>query len=55
VSYCLALDAPAHMGRLDQLLSDPLGPDRETWGLTDQATEQARAMEALAGGPARPR
>jgi hypothetical protein len=51
----LALDAPTHMARLDQLLEAPLGPDRETWGTNPQAAEGAQAMEALVGGPARPR
>jgi hypothetical protein len=51
----LALDAPVHMARLDQLLEAPLGPDRETWGLGSQAAEGTHAMEALVGGPARPR
>ena len=43
------------MGALDRLLASPLGPDRETWGTHPAATEGASAMEALAGGPARPR
>jgi hypothetical protein len=51
----LALDTPAHSARLDQLLEAPLGPDRDTWGATPAATRSAAAMEALAGGPARPR
>ena len=55
MAYCLALDVPVHQDRLDTLLASPLGPDRETWGATPEATQGAAAMEALAGGPAPPR
>jgi hypothetical protein len=55
VAYCLAADQPAWLPQLDQLLAAPLGPDRETWGATPDATRGAAAMEQLAGGPARPR
>lgn len=55
MAYCLALDAPSHMDALDKVLVAPLGPDRETWGTGPQATDGAKAMEALVGGPARPR
>jgi hypothetical protein len=43
------------MEALDKVLTAPLGPDRETWGMTPDAVEASSAMEALAGGPASPR
>lgn len=43
------------MNALDKVLTASLGPDRDSWGTEPDAAEGAAAMEALAGGPARPR